>query len=199
MRVVPFLMLLCFAAPTFAEPQSFFPPPASDEQAFLSNWFSEHLQALKEKPLCCGALGDPVVIRFTWLRTFHHPVAIRVFRSKDGKWNLQTKVSDGLGGYEPGKLSSDTTKVLAPSEADSVLSLVSSRSSYWTMSTTLALPTFDKPNEVVVGTDGSEWIIEVLDRPSYHYVVRHTPGEGLVHEVGLRLIALSGQDFGEIY
>ena len=44
--------------------------------AFEGQWFGEQLSALHEPSLSCGFPG--VAVRFTWLRTFHHPVSVRV-------------------------------------------------------------------------------------------------------------------------
>src|SRR5437899_2594377 len=42
-------------------------------------WYSEHLQAMREPPLTRVA-GEAEVYRFLWLRSFHRPIAIRAQR-----------------------------------------------------------------------------------------------------------------------
>ena len=70
---------------------------------FMNCWYSEMLQALNE-PILLGLDGDAEIYRFTWLRTFHNPIVIRIER-KGGSIELTAKASNGAGGYKPGKLS----------------------------------------------------------------------------------------------
>ena len=70
----------------FAAPRYFPSGALGDDSAFIENWYSGQLAALKEQPLCCGVEDPQTIVRFTWLRSFHHPVAIRLFRSGDGRW-----------------------------------------------------------------------------------------------------------------
>ena len=41
--------------------------------------------------------------RFLWLRTFHKPIAVRVW-SADSRYYLVVKELSGQGGYEPGRI-----------------------------------------------------------------------------------------------
>lgn len=56
--------------------------------------------------------------RFLWLRTFHHPVAIRIDVNADGTSRLTKKISSGAGGYAPGKLIENDTMALTKEQAD---------------------------------------------------------------------------------
>src|SRR5262245_46652627 len=47
---------------------------------FRSDWYSRHLRAMNEVALPF-LVNDDESYRFLWLRTFHHPVAIHLWRS----------------------------------------------------------------------------------------------------------------------
>jgi hypothetical protein len=83
----------------------FFPKPAKNPGDQLKDyWYAMYLTALRERPLCCNSSGSAEVYRFTWLRTFHHPVVISLEHDLKGRWLMHTKVTSGAGGYEPGIL-----------------------------------------------------------------------------------------------
>lgn len=146
---------------------------------FVLQWYSNQLYALNE-PLLFDQVKD-TIFRFTWLRTFHHPVAIRIQKS-NGKIKLTWKMSDGSGGYAPGHLIIDETKELE--EADwKKFQLLLIKANYWKM------PTNDQTAHR--GTDGSQWIIEGIQNGSYHVVDRWSPRNSAYQEVGLFLINLT--------
>jgi hypothetical protein len=68
----------------------------------VNTWFSEMLLALKE-PVLKDYRGSRAIYRFTWLRTRHHPVTVRV-EEEGNRAMLFCKVTDGMGGYLPGKI-----------------------------------------------------------------------------------------------
>jgi hypothetical protein len=155
----------------------------------MQYWYAEQLSALQEDPLCCGIVGKPVTVRFTWIRSFDHPVSIRLERSTKGKWVLRTKVSDGVGGGNPGRLVTDTTREVADAEAAKILSKVALGSEYWAMP-----PVVDDAG----GKDGAQWIVEVLDGKNYHFVDRWS-AEGLIRELGMQFIDLSQHRLDPVY
>lgn len=67
---------------------------------FRANWYSKHLKALEE-PSLLGLAKNPSLqsYRFVWLRTFHHPVIVRLDIMADGTGDLTVKVASGAGGY----------------------------------------------------------------------------------------------------
>ena len=48
---------------------------------FVNNWFSKMLFSLNE-PIIKDYKGNKEIYRFTWLRTFHHPVSIIIIKEK---------------------------------------------------------------------------------------------------------------------
>jgi hypothetical protein len=164
----------------------FFPKSSLDSRgdAFKANWYSGQLRALKEASLLPQSV-DPLLpqsvdhqtshsYRFLWLRTFNHPIAVRIDIQPDGTGTLSTKVTSGAGGYAPGNLIEDTSRPLSGSEVKSFLALVD-RTSFWTA-----------PNPIndQAGNDGSQWIIEGVEGAKYHVIDRWTPKSGAAYELG---------------
>jgi hypothetical protein len=73
---------------------------------FTARWFAKHLRVMAEPSLSEATKYKLLVTyRFLWLRTFHHPIAIRLTIRRDGTGFLTGKMTSGHGGYEPGLLS----------------------------------------------------------------------------------------------
>lgn len=126
---------------------------------FRLGWYSKHLIALKEP-----VLNDPSstkVFRFTWLRSFHNPVAVRLENKKD-HITLYWKVCDGKGGYDSGKLVTDMKKKLSLKEWTQFQQKIDSID-FWN------IPTSDKSR---FGADGAQWILEGKESGKYHVVDR---------------------------
>ena len=90
--------------------------------SFRNEWYSKHLKAMDESSLNSMAESDETY-RFLWLRTFHHPIAIRVWRKGEER-NMVFKELDGAGGYEPGKLIANRTRRLTTDEWDKFIKLI---------------------------------------------------------------------------
>lgn len=155
---------------------------ATDMATFVLGWYSGQLRALNE-PLIFD-LKSETIYRFTWLRTFHHPVVIRVQKNKD-KILLTWKMSDGAGGYSPGKLIVDETTELSSDEWNEFQKLLD-KIEYWNM------PTNEQSD--IMGTDGSQWIIEGVQNGKYNVVDRWTPRNSTYQELGMFLINLTDLD-----
>ncbi len=134
----------------------------SSADTFLNNWYSGQLVALQE-PVLYTVTNVDEVYRFTWLRSFHSPVAIRIERSGD-KYTLYWKESSGAGGYDPGKLETDMHKTLDRASWDDFAALIKNID-FWQM------PIDTYPH----GNDGAEWILEGKTADKYHVVHRWAP------------------------
>ena len=177
---VPLLAILLFSTMA-ATGQAFFPAGAfyADNlklDAAKAKWYSEQLTALQE-PSLFEAKQDSTVqsYRFLWLRSFHHPVAIRVLIYADGSGVVVTKMADGSGGNKPGKLILNKTEPLSP-DAAKIFTQRIHQLNYWT------LPMRDTNPS---GTDGAQWVIEGIDHGTYHLVDRWSPNDGPVRKLGL--------------
>lgn len=150
------------------------------------SWYSKHLIALREPSLY--KKNKIQAYRFTWLRTFDNPIAVRVEVYDDGSGKLLLKRTDGKGGYEPGKLVLDQSVVLSKNEALELLRRVDD-CKFW------KLPI----REDKFGKDGAQWIIEGIKNQKYHIVDRWSPRSGCIKELGLYFIKLSGMEVNEVY
>ena len=173
--------------------------------AFHGEWYGEQLHALQEQSLCCDTTDRGRVIRFTWLRSFHHPVVIRLNESLNGSWSVVTKIGTGAGGYAPRTILSQAERMLTARHAAAMRSLFNPTSWFWSTvsaQTTNAVANCarDPTSEcVTLQVDGSQWIVEVRDGDRYHYVDRWSPEQGPLRELGEQIMALSQQDFGKVY
>jgi hypothetical protein len=158
----------------------FFPPTMVDQ--FRAQWYGRFLDAYKEAPLWDRTNNTlDQSYRFTWLRTFHHPVVVRIHVRPDGICELTVKMGLGSGGYDPGMLIQNDTRLLSKQQSESFLNSVASR--FW------SAPKEDtKPG----GLDGSRWIIEGVANGRYQLEDRWSPDTGPIRELGLEMIGLAG-------
>ena len=150
---------------------------------FVNSWYSKMLFGLKE-PILKNYQGDKEIYRFTWLRTFHHPVSLRLEKQGD-IIKLFTKVCNGASGYDPKQLIFDTT-INATTEQFKTLLQKIDNINFWNLTT-------EQRDET--GKDGSEWIIEAIKDNKYHMVTRWTPSverQGNFRSVGEYLISIAG-------
>lgn len=122
----------------------YFPPD------FPPAFYEKHLIALKEPSLLeSSKVQKTQSYRFLWLRTFHHPIAIRADLNPDGTSSLTTKVASGTGGYSPGRLVQNSTVSLTREQTDWFLGQIEA-DDFW------KLPSVQQDR----GPDGAQWIIE---------------------------------------
>lgn len=195
---VAILTLLCsvLVSCATAELPTYFPKDSFPDD-FVDNWYSTQLVALKERPLCCDVAAAPLTVRFTWLRSFHHPVMIRLDKSKSGRWIITTKISSGRGGYDPGHLTTEATVPIADNDAAWIAGRVKLGSDFWGLTTEESPAGPDGTVEVTL--DGAQWIVEELDGTNYHVVDRVSPDDGLLRDIATHLMTLSHRSFGPVY
>jgi len=149
--------------------QLYFPPktlvdnnPRSD--SFVNSWYSSQLFAMKE-PVIYSDSTNKQIYRFTWLRTFHNPIAIRV-ENTENDFYLFWKLCDGAGGYEPGRPTVNKQRRLDDKEWETFINKMNLMN-FWRM------PTIDSETE---GHDGAQWILEGKNGSEYHVVDRWSQG-----------------------
>jgi hypothetical protein len=151
--------------------------PRGDQ--FVYEWYSKQLKALDEPSLwALSKTQKEQSYRFLWLRTFHHPIAIRVDLNADGTSRLTTKMASGAGGYDPGHLLQNDTSILTKEHTDLFLGKIQ-ENKFW------ELAPLDKSR---MGLDGAEWIIEGVKDGNYRVVDRWSPDEGPVRVIGLYML-----------
>jgi len=166
--------------------QPYFPIQADKKSEgiseFESKWYSSHLSAMKEPSLFAQQNGREEY-RFLWLRTFHKPIAIRVWADGDAA-QMRVIRLNGAGGYDSGELESDTTLKLSSADWKRFRDCVA-KAQFWQM------PTKDPHEEL--GFDGSRWILEGRANGKYHVVDHWTPSGGAYYDCCSLLITLSKQ------
>jgi hypothetical protein len=176
------------ACPPKSSSEYYFPaktwnPTQSENDKFIGGWYSSMLRAMKEPSISCGRVGT--AYRFLWLRTFHHPVAVRIADIQNQLSIIAVEL-DGEGGYTPGKVLRRENKRLTYVEMQPLIDTLS-RAEFWKM------PINNDPLDI--GLDGSEWVLEVGSRDQYHVVARWTPQSGVVRDLGLEFLKLAGWKF----
>jgi hypothetical protein len=134
------------------------------QATFLNKWYSKHLFAMRE-PIVFKDKSKTESYRFTWLRTFNDPVAIRIEKHND-VYALYWKSCEGSGGYAPGKLIVDQQKLISEETWIEFIKRLN-QIDFWNLST----------REKNLGMDGAQWILEGKKPTQYHIVDRWTPGE----------------------
>ena len=153
---------------------------------FVVSWYSEHLFAMKE-PILFNNQNEFEIFRFTWLRTFHNPVVIRI-QKNENQYQLIWKVCDGAGGYDPGNLVVDKKRIIREEEWNEFQEIIDSID-FWN------LPTNERE---ILGTDGSQWILEGAVQGKYHVIDRWTPHENSpAYQLGNYLISISSLKIDE--
>ncbi len=153
----------------------YFPARIDD---FKQQWYSEHLSAMNETSIYNLAPQDGrCIFRFIWLRTFHHPMCVRLEHNKDGKTFLYGKELNGAGGYEPGVMIADQKVELSEHEYEALKQKLDSINF-------VRLPTNDRN---IGGEDGSQWIFELNNNGRYHVIDRWSP-KGPIQDLGRWLL-----------
>jgi len=164
--------------------------PVQDE--FQARWFGGVLADLREPSLFQRPANSPRTVRFTWIRSFHPPVAVRVDTREDGRLVMTARRQPATG-YRPdrdGPFSGEMVRVLSGTEALALAAVV------------VGTGVFEAPSSGCTGgtVDGAAWIVEASDpEVGYRYHYRQSPQDGPVHAVGLHLLSLTGWESGPTY
>lgn len=157
---------------------------------FSSDWYTSHLKAAGERSLPELAANAPqrLHVRFLWLRSFDHPVVVRIDEQANGGAVIEAKRLSGAGGYEPGEIEERLSRELIPTEFRE-LKAVLERSR-------LAK---EPAANCDAGADGAQWILEVVAGGNYSFFERWTPEDGPVRDVALKMLTLTGWDLEPLY
>lgn len=165
--------------------------PALD--GFRREWYTKHVRAMSESRL----VDEPgETYRFLWLRSFDHPIAVRV--SCTGKTCRLTGIrTSGKGGYEPGSIAERTARTLSATEVTTFQGMLT-RMDFWRQPQprTDVIVNPDGTESVLVGTDGAQWVLEGRRGPAYHLWDVWSPDPdgpaAAFRELCLFLVRLSG-------
>lgn len=150
----------------------YFPPGVFSIDARVDqcerSWFSNALRSADEPALwTASGIQEGEVYRFTWLRSFHQPIVIRLTLDTNESGKLFAKVMSGSGGHGPADVSTRDEFRLIPADVASFLEKLQ-KAHFWGLPTKVPLS----------GLDGAEWIVEGVKDGKYHVVVRWSPKDG---------------------
>jgi hypothetical protein len=144
----------------------------------MDDWYAAHLAAMKERLLFTNMGSDNSdVFRFLYLPSFHNPMVIRIEKNGD-EITLVSKRLSGKGGYDPGKLTTQQTKVLDKSAWQGLQAHVQ-QSGLWDLPTTEAT-SYINDQGILTGwghRDGAQWIVEAVRDGKYYAVERTSPND----------------------
>jgi len=144
-----------------------------------AEWLEIQLSDLREDCLYNNEFKkNSTIYRFTWLRSFHHPIAIRIEKSEN-EIMLYWKVGKGAGGYEPEGMKKSGKKKLSLNEWTDFERLVKD-SNFESLPNEKYIPMFD----------GATWTLERKDSESFK--AHHTNSPSIeISEACLYLLDLS--------
>ena len=159
---------------------------------FEVEWYSMELSAFEEPSLYKRGADSPASVRFTWLRSFHDPVVVRVDSLGAGDYRLTAKQRPGGAGFNRPAGSGQPRKLvrnLTTAEIQRLRSVLDETRLRETPS-----------SGCLSGLDGAQWLIETADpEHGYRYHLRQSPRDGPNRELGLAMLALTGWDVERIY
>lgn len=165
------------------------PEPVS---GFRKAWYSKHLRNAGEPSMSARIEGIErtrrSALRFTWLRSFHKPVIVRIEEWGSARPRLLAVEMAGRGGYGGGEAIRRIDRKLSLAEGKALRQL-------WTR----ADPFTHQSPPCGRMMDGAQWIIETARPGGYRFIDRQSPDNGPVREVGLALLGLTGWEVGDIY
>ena len=147
-----------------------------------------YFSAMREPQLSCGVSADDESYRFLWLRSFHDPVAIRVYRRGSQYGLVAVVLAYREGGGDLGGVKKRVDKALSAAEWRQAVAVLE-EVDFWRMKT--------NPRDTF-GIDGALWTVEGRHAGRYYIAQRKGGLElGLVGKQFLKLANLG--DVGPIY
>ncbi|MBD3904769.1 hypothetical protein NAL32_10160 [Chryseobacterium sp. Ch-15] len=137
--------------------------PEDSLSLFRNKWYSKHLKSMNEISLFDKRDKDLKIFRYTNLGTWSNPFVYKMENINDNIV-LTYAQSDGLGGYQTGKIVKEYKKKISVENWNGIISKASDIN-FWNIGT-------HDPNIVL---DGEEWILEILIGEKYHLVTRNSP------------------------
>lgn len=124
------------------------------------SYYTRYLAAMKEPSLFSRATDRPKVeFRFTWLRSFHDPIAIRIYEQGQDHMIRAIRLAHQQD-YSPGRATLDVTRRLTDTEWKSIQGLLD-------MEFLLKAPTEAELLAGSGGMDGARWIYETCRGEQY--------------------------------
>lgn len=146
---------------------------------FCNVWYSQVLNSCSE-PVLFNYKGEEEIYRFSWFRSFHSPVVIRI-QKKGFSFHFSAKVLQE--GYEdvPDEVIDSTERFMNFFEWH-VFKEKLGKAGFW------QLPVEDTEEQ---GMDGAQWVMEGIQNGKYHVVERWSAGSSNFGDACRYLIAIS--------
>lgn len=152
------------------DPSKIFRDPAS--HAYFpkgrESFYTSYLAAMKEPSLITQPKSaDVFALRFTWLRSFHDPIAIRIWR-EGTEYRVRAVRLVKQQDYSLGPTASDTTRNLTKDELSEIQRLTGSKNLWKPLS---------EDEEILMSSlnDGSAWIFERRSQQGYSMMDLRSP------------------------
>ncbi len=153
-----------------------------------ARWFAYQLRALGEPTLSGSPFtGQESVYRFTWLRSFDHPVTVRITVHANGTGTFTARMANGA----PGHLIANITREVSRKDVRHVLDLIEAVG-FWAMPPE-PTATVGADGSYTVNLDGAQWILEASSHGVYHVIDHWSPNNGPLRELGLYLAITLGK------
>ncbi|HEX5832889.1 MAG TPA: hypothetical protein VFY34_03500 [Pyrinomonadaceae bacterium] len=176
--------------------EGYFPKGAfyGDEHTdqLMRSWYAKTLAQMKESSLLDAPTNhESAVYRFTWLRSFHSKIVVRIWTNGSVR-NLSVKESSSENKKQNAQITVDQSRSLTEDEWTAFARLLD-EACPWTLPSTQG---------TALAMDGAWWVFEANSNGYYHVVARQSP-ERSYRDLGLYIVKLSGLPVdaskGEVY
>lgn len=124
------------------------------------SYYTRYLAAMKEPSLMPQPKSaDAFALRFTWLRSFHDPIAVRIWRDGD-QYRIRAVRLARQQDYRPGPPTNDATRPLTKVELAEIQRMTKANDLWKPLNEQELLATG-------ASGDGSQWIFERLNQRDY--------------------------------
>ncbi len=155
-----------------------------------ASYYTYYLSAMAEPSLMAAeAANEGEKWRFTWLRSFHNPIAVRVWQSGTD-YHIRAVELKRKEDYGAGPAVTDTSRLLTQEELAEIRRLTKA-GNFWTPLTP------DEKSATGGGLDGAQWIFEHREDKVYAMLDLWTPkdyGRKQFKEAGLDLTKIRDFD-----
>lgn len=157
-----------------------------------ADWYSGALADLEEPSLYDRPQGAPRSLRFTWLRSFHDPVAVRIDAMPGGGLQMTARRNPAASDLNPHAEAPHLRRLSRPLTAREAAEL----EGLLDQTGLVAAPS----SGCLCCVDGAEWIVESSDpMRGYRYHQRQSPDSGAERRLGEFFLTLTGWDVGPVY
>lgn len=170
-------------------PKSGLSKPPQQEDGYLNRfrniWYSRILKSLDE-PVLYNYKTTDEIYRFTWLRSFHLPVVIRI-QKHNFNFSIVAKILRERYDDEPDEVVTNTSESMIFYRWMAFKNKLN-KADFWHM---------QMKDVSAQGADGARWIMEGVQNGKYHFVDRWSAGGSEFGEACEYLIAISGLEIKE--